>query len=183
MRNTIPDDEVRLSLRKGIMEVITEDLEDIGLEKVQKLIRMYGKDDLRVKKEKLECFFRAYAICGTVQFACQAVGLNPKVVGKLIRENEYYAARFDEAHDELCQYLEQVALVRAVQKSDTLLMFMLRANNPKKFSERLRLKAEDMEDTTPIQLVFYGDQEAPNYLLAGEGVDEVDVDREEDDDE
>lgn len=149
------EDEEQLSSLQAVKQFANKDLEEIGLSQAWRLEKAYGKGDLRVKKAKLECFFRAYAILGTVRYAAQVCGLNPKAVSKLIKNNEKYQARFEVAHDEFCEYLEQTAIVRAVSKSDSLLQFLLKAYNPRKFSERLRIQALDnKDDEKPLTLVF-----------------------------
>lgn len=158
------DQDSVLALTK---DIVHRELKDIGLDRVAKLEKLYGKDDIRTKKAKVESFFRAYGVVGTVHYAAQIVGVSPKVMNKLIKSNDSYRERFELAHEEFTQHLEQVAIMRALKKSDTLLMFLLRANNPRKFSERMRIQALDKEDDTPLTLHF-GEYDAnweePNYL-------------------
>jgi len=161
------DDEEQMSTLDLVKSFASRDLEHIGLNRAMRFKKAYGRDDLRYKKAILECFFEAYAILGTVRYAAQVCGLNPKKVSKLIKNNDTYKARFDVAHEQFCEYLEQVAVVRALNKSDSLLQFLLKANNPRKFSERLRIQAlEAKDDDKPLNLVFgeYSpDWEEPNY--------------------
>lgn len=183
-RKEYTEDEAR-SLMITVSDLVSQELENIGLDKARKLERHYGKDDLRVKKAKMEAFLNAYSILGTVKFAAQVCGLNPRAVQKVIKNNEYYQKRFETAHDEFCQYLEQTAIVRALQKSDSLLSFLLRANNPRKFSERMRIQAltDDGLNNSPVELVFgeYGaDWDEPNYLTAGVVEDDIDPEEETD---
>ena len=170
------DYEEESSMLDTVKQFASKDLEDIGLQRAHRLEKAYGKDDLRVKKAKLECFFNAYAILGTVRYAAQVVGLNPKAVSKVIKNNPAYQARFEVAHDEFCEYLEQTAIVRAVSKSDSLLQFLLKAYNPRKFSERLRIQALEKkdDDDTPLTLTFgeyTPDWTEPNFKFAEVVVD------------
>lgn len=165
------EQEQDVSFLESIKNLVSKDLENIGLDKVAYLEKHYGKDDYRVKKARLEAFFRAYSILGTVRYAAQVCGLNPRAVTRIIKESETYRARFEQAHEEFCQYLEQAAVIRALRKSDSLLMFLLKANNPKKFSERLRLQAIDDSANEPVKLQF-GEWPAgmpePNYAAIEE---------------
>lgn len=136
----------------------------LGLDIAHKLEKVYGKNDARAKRARLDVFFRAYALVGTPYFAAQIAGLNHRAVEKVIKANPALQDRFDQAHDEFCQFLEQAAIVRALRKSDTLLMFELRANNPRKFSERLRIASLNERDDKPLNVVF-GDP-GPNYAKA-----------------
>jgi len=168
------------SMLDTVKQFASRDLEDIGLDRAHRLEKAYGKEDLRVKKAKLECFFRAYAVLGTVRYAAQVVGLNPTAVSKLIKNSKTYQDRFEVAHDEFCEYLEQTAIVRAVSKSDSLLQFLLKAYNPRKFSERLRIQALEKkdEDDAPLTLTFgeyTPDWEEPNFKYA----EVVNIDKEE----
>jgi len=185
-RKSEEDEEAVLAIQQATMLDIvkqfnSKELKDIGLDRVIRLEKIYGRDDHRVKKAKLEAFFNAYAIVGTVRYAAQIVGINPKAVRRIINDSEYYQERFDLAHEEFSQYLEQTAIIRALTKSDSLLQFLLRANNPRKFSERLRVQAlSNPQDDTPVILNF-GDlvdntTPAPNYairLTDAEGVVEL----------
>jgi hypothetical protein len=152
----------------AIKNFVHTELQNIGLEKVEKLTKIYGKDDIRVKQAKVDSFFKAYAVLGTVRYAAQVVGVNPTVMTKLIKTTPQFKRRFEQAHEEFCQYLEQAAVVRAMQKSDSLLQFLLKANNPHKFSERLRLEAEANKSAqTPVSINFgYSDGNDPNYAQA-----------------
>lgn len=162
------------------------ELKHIGLDKVRKLEKELGRDHIKVKKAKLDCFFNAYAILGTVRFAAQVCGLNPRVVSKVIRSSKEYQERFELAHEEFAQYLEQTAIIRALNKSDSLLQFLMRAYNPKKYSERLRLQAltQQEEDTSPVQLMFgevLEDFVEPNFAVHGASVDTILEEEREDD--
>lgn len=179
--------EERMDMLSAVKDFAHKDLQHIGLERAMKLEKMYGKDDLRVKKAKLECFFNAFAILGTVRYAAQVVGLNPRAVAKVIKSSDKYKARFETAYEEFSEYLEQVAIVRAVTKSDSLLQFLLRASNPRKFSERLRVQAitDQAEKDEPLTLVFgeYSqDWVEPNYLHTNDLVTQSDTDNDEGDD-
>lgn len=193
-RRRRPEDEEDIeqsapaSVRAYVSDFVHRELQDIGLEKVAKLERMYGPDDKRTKKAKVDAFFRAYSIVGTVDFAAQIVGINPRLMTKLINDPDkpQWGRRFDQAHEEFCQYLEQTAIMRALAKSDALLMFLLRANKPRKFSERMRIQASTEDDNrSPVQIVFgeYGSEwEEPNYLIPPtEGETEEEVEEEVDD--
>jgi hypothetical protein len=148
------EDEELLSLLDESKNLALRELQSIGLDRVAKLERVYGPKDLRVKKAKLDAFFNAYAILGTVRYAAQVCGLNPKAVSKLIKNSDKYRQQFEASHDEFCQYLEQTAIIRAVKKSDSLLQFLLRANNPRKFSERMRIQALQDDNDEPLTIVF-----------------------------
>lgn len=175
-----------LSLVEESKSLALRELNNIGLDRVHKLERIYGKKDLRVVKAKLDAFFNAYAILGTVKYAAQVVGLNHKAVTKLIKNNEKYQQEFQVAHEEFCMYLEQTAIIRAVKKSDSLLQFLLRANNPKKFSERMRIQAlTEQDDDKPLTIVFGevdGSWHEPNYAVV-ETIPDIETEEKEGDDE
>lgn len=172
----VPEEEMQ-SILTQVRIATAGELENIGLDKVYRLERAYGKEDNRVKKAKMEAFFNAYAVVGTVKYAAVMCGLKPESVKKVIAKSDYYKARLELAHEEFCEMLEQTAIVRAVTKSDALLSFLLRANNPKKYSERMRIQAmsEDDINKSPVQISFgevgAGWQE-PNFLHGDEIADE-----------
>lgn len=158
------------SVKHFVMKELNDDA--LGLDQVKKLRKIYGKDDRRVKVARLDVFFRAYALVGTPAFAAQIAGLNRHSVEKLINSNARMKERFDQAHDEFCQFLEQAAIMRAFRKSDTLLMFELRANNPRKFSERFRIQTLGMGDDKPFNVVFGDGTASPNYATKKDEQDE-----------
>ena len=85
-------------------------------------------------KPKQRAFLTAFARLGTVRAATQAV--------KVARRSHYYwlahpeyAAAFHDAQEEVVDLLAAEARRRAVEYSDTLLMFLLKAEMPEKYRD------------------------------------------------
>ncbi len=81
---------------------------------------------------------------GIVSAACKSAGVSRSLVYKTRDDDEKFAASWEAACDDACDTLEAVAVRRAVEHSDQLLMFLLKARRPEKFSDRTRHELEAM---------------------------------------
>lgn len=68
--------------------------------------------------------------------ACRVLGLTRRLVYNHRRDDAEFAESWDEALDEGVENLEAIALERAADKSDILLMFMLKGAKPETYRER-----------------------------------------------
>lgn len=68
--------------------------------------------------------------------ACRVLGLTRRLVYNHRRDDEEFATAWDEALEQGVENLEAIALERAADKSDILLMFMLKGVRPDKYRER-----------------------------------------------
>lgn len=133
--------------------------------------RARARDDWR------ELFLQALAESGVVKYACVAAGVHRATAYRARDEDRPFAAAWDEALDDGVDALELEARRRAKdgverpvyqsgklagtvrEYSDSLLMFLLRAHRPERFSERYRLEHSGKVDgLTLMQL----------HALAGE---------------
>jgi hypothetical protein len=107
---------------------------------------------------KKQAFLEAFAQLGTVTHAAQAVGIARTTHHKWLESDSTYAELFAVAREELTESLETEAIRRArdgveepvfykgevvghVRKmSDTLMIFLLKANRPDKYIERSQVE-------------------------------------------
>lgn len=96
-----------------------------------------------VKRLRLEerrgAFLEALAKYGVVKHACEASGMSRKTVYDWRSRDEEFAEQWREALESACDTLEEAARERAISRSDTLIMFLLRAYRPQVFGERRRI--------------------------------------------
>lgn len=86
-----------------------------------------------------EPFLRAFRNCGIVRLACKKAGVSRASMYAWMANHSDFAERFKEAREDACDALEKVAVQRAKESSDTLLIFLLKANRPKKYREQYQL--------------------------------------------
>ena len=86
--------------------------------------------------EKQAAFCTALAAVGTVSRACREVGIGRVTAYAWRDEDEAFAAEWDKAKAMGFDALEDEAIRRAFEGSDTLLIFLLKAAKPEKYRER-----------------------------------------------
>lgn len=117
--------------------------------------------------EAIEAFLLALMEYPSIKNACEMSGLTYAQVAKLRRDSEDFAAALDEARRMGMDHLEDAAVQRAVrgvekpvfyqgtecgtvtEYSDTLLMFLLKAERPDKYREP---KASDKQDEAEVHV-------------------------------
>jgi DNA-binding XRE family transcriptional regulator len=85
-------------------------------------------------------FLKAYEELGTVTHAATAAGVARSTVYQVEKNDPEFAAAFEEAREAAADRLERVAIQRAEETSDTLLIFLLKALRPEKYRENVRVE-------------------------------------------
>ena len=88
------------------------------------------------KHPKKAAFLAAYMTTATVAGAARAAGINRETHYAWLKDDADYAAAFADAREAAIEHLEDVARRRAVEGSDTLLIFLLKAARPSVYRER-----------------------------------------------
>lgn len=109
------------------------------------------------KRTRQRAFLAAFARLGTVTHAAEAAGIHQDTHRDWLHKDEQYAADFATAKAALLDKLEREAIRRATEGtnkpvywrgevvghvteySDTLLIFLLKANAPEKYRERVQI--------------------------------------------
>ena len=86
-------------------------------------------------------FLQSLKIDANIRLACEAAGISRTAAYFQYKHNPVFKDHWDEAVEEACDRLEEIARRRAVSMSDTLLIFLLKAHRPHKYRE-----------TSPIQM-------------------------------
>ena len=94
----------------------------------------------RKKADWKRTFLTALTEQGNVRSACLVAGVTRQAAYKQRSQNADFAKAWDDALDDACDTLEQVAWQRATETSDVLLMFLLKAHRPDKYRENSRVE-------------------------------------------
>lgn len=107
-----------------------------------------------------ETFLTALANSANIRAACKAAGIARCTAYEAKEKDLAFAAKWEVALTEALELLEAAAFRRAIQSSDTLMMFLLRAHNPLKYREErhLNLKGNVQTDIV-VDLVAVGGEE------------------------
>jgi hypothetical protein len=104
---------------------------------------MSGKRSHCTPKKRREwkpAFLSAFADTGMVTAACEAAGVARRTVYAARHADEAFAAAWDEIEERSTEDLEQVAVRRAREGSDTLLIFLLKSRRPGVYRENVRME-------------------------------------------
>jgi hypothetical protein len=101
---------------------------------------------------KTKLFLKAYAKYGVIGKAAEIAGINRGTVKTWRNNIKVFDEAFKEIEETYTDTLELEANRRALEKSDSLLQFLLRARRPDKFNPTQKIDAN--VETTGIKLVF-----------------------------
>lgn len=83
-----------------------------------------------IKKQKFVEFYVSPEVTGNVSVTCDAVGISRGTYYLWLEEDKLFRDIMKEAKMRLCDDMEQVLIGRAVDKSDTALIYWLKYNHP-----------------------------------------------------
>ena len=86
-----------------------------------------------------EAFLTGLRNSANVRAACEAAGVSRQAAYKRRDGNVHFRDEWNGALDEACDLLEYVARKRAMESSDTLIIFLLKAHRPALYHDRLRI--------------------------------------------
>lgn len=110
---------------------------------------------MRTKHGKWQpAFLEAFASTANMSASCRAARVDRSTVYKAMKRSMAFASRVEEARLSAVEGLELIAWRRAAAGSDRVLMFLLRANSPRKYSQKgIDAAAEEREHApTPSSL-------------------------------
>lgn len=118
----------------------------------------HGQRTVRTAKKR-EQFLAALRSNGTVFSACQAAGIGRTAAYEWRAADESFRAAWDEALEDATDQLEHEAVRRATDGSDTLLIFLLKANRPEKYRDNTNVTMKATHEHSgpngnPIALSF-----------------------------
>jgi hypothetical protein len=92
------------------------------------------KDDWRLR------FLKVLAAGNTIEMAARSAGVDRVTAWRHRKADKEFSEQWDEALEAGADMLEEIAIERARQHSDMLLMFLLKARRPDRFIDRQRLE-------------------------------------------
>ena len=121
-------------------------------------------------------FLREYVSCGQIGVACDRAGIRRKTHAQWMEKYPRYKELVEEVTERFWDNMELVAFDRAREKSDSLLMFLLKANKPEKYRDSVDANVNHQNTGPPIQLIFAEGMLNPEEqkLLEGGNTDERD---------
>lgn len=90
--------------------------------------------DIRTKEEKQIAFLEQLIEHVSVTEACRISNVNRANVYAWLNKDPSFVKLFGEAEKLATKKLEDIAITRAVEYSDTLIQFLLRSRDPKKYN-------------------------------------------------
>jgi hypothetical protein len=92
----------------------------------------------RPSKPRQKRFLAAYRECGVIGEAARIAGVDRTQHWQWLKDPQY-AQQFEDCKQDAIDNLVSIARKRALEKSDTLLIFLLKSARPEEFSEAHRL--------------------------------------------
>lgn len=83
-------------------------------------------------------FLAALAETANVRYSCRQAGIARRTAYDRRDRDEPFRAAWDDALEDACDRLEEIAAGRAESGSDTLMIFLLKAHRPEKYRESVR---------------------------------------------
>ena len=115
-----------------------------------------SKKEKQAIKEAKRKFLECLSDCGITSQACMMSGVPESMVKRWLM-SEKFQRRFNKAMDIFVDSIEAEAIRRARQKSDTLLINILRAKRPEVYGPRVDLRHSGNIDE-PVRIIFSPDE-------------------------
>lgn len=128
--------------------------------------RKPGQQIDKVDKEDMKVeFLKNYAACGVLRATTTKMGLTNQTVHAWLRDDEAFNEAFQKVKEAMLGKLELEATNRALAGSDSLLMFMLKAQDPQMYNPSFAIKASAGDGQAQVIVQFSRD------ILTDEEVD------------
>jgi hypothetical protein len=121
----------------------------------------------KVRHPKKKAFLSAFSNCGSVTQAAEAARID-RTLHYVWMESPEYKAAFDIAIERATRHLEDIAAKRAVEGSDTLLIFLLKCRNRPVFGDRA-----SFEHTGKDGKDLFAAAALENWVKNGENTDQA----------
>lgn len=167
--NTIKKDASKGGKKPKYIEELIETLESLDKErrKSNDLTRKILAENPRLTKLKKMEFLEVYPTVGVVSVTAKKIEVSISAVGNWLKKDLKFRKKYDALKSLVTDQLEAEALRRALDKSDSLLKFLLMVRDPDRFNERKVLEANlrtDQPLNAPVTIVFGPDEIGPADL-------------------
>ena len=115
---------------------------------------------LRQVRQQKRAFLEAFARCGNVTTAARIAEVTRTNVYRWQEHDAEFLAAFHEAEAQSTEVLEEEAQRRAMESSDTLLIFLLKARAPEKYRDTVTQRHVGASGG-PVEFVTVAPSEAP----------------------
>lgn len=138
-----------------------------------------GSDGVNPHPEWEERFFESYKKTHLIGEAIKAAGISRQYFNKFRNKCPEFAEKFFNEEENSTEILEQIAVRRAAEGSDTLLIFLLKARRPQTYRDNVFHDHQHQHtgslqlmigDTQPIEIEASKRREAAKLLMAGDDV-------------
>lgn len=111
----------------------------------------WTKDEL---KELMRRVLTNYVEVGVIGKACDLAGVRYRDHMNWMERYPTYKEKFEEMRSRFVDGLETVAIQRAKEKSDSLLILMLKSHRREVYGDKSDINLGGQQNSPPIQLVF-----------------------------
>jgi hypothetical protein len=119
---------------------------------------------LTPKKDWKPAFLEAYRESGNVTESAEAAGVTKQAVYKARKSGKAFREEWETAREELADDLEAVAVKRARNSSDTMLIFLLKGLKPDTYGDKLKHLGDPAR---PVEIVIgSGDRKSEDQAQA-----------------
>lgn len=105
-----------------------------------------SRSDFRTRKDWKPTFLKCLRINGCVSHACLAAGVATRTVYEVRQRDEEFAVAWTDAVDHSTEALEAEGIRRALETSDLLLMFFLKARRPHVYRENAQIWRDELTE-------------------------------------
>ena len=117
---------------------------------IQKLTPKKGR--IRQATEWRPSFLTVLAKSANVSLAAKKAGISRQAAYHAYDCDEEFKSEWDSALEQACDLLEKEARRRALDQSDTLLIFLLKAHRPGKYREVIRTENKNLNVNANVDL-------------------------------
>lgn len=96
--------------------------------------------------QKLEAFYTLLSECGSINEACKGAGISRTYIYTLMNKDATVITKIADAKADAIEALEVVARRRAVEKSDLLIIFLLKALKPEVYRDNYNVPSGGYTD-------------------------------------
>lgn len=100
----------------------------------------------KLSRDWMPAFLNHYARFGIVKLACDSAGIDRTTAYAARDRDKSFAEAWEMAREDAIEELEAEALRRALDGSDTLIIFMLKSLRPDKYRERIEARSLNLHE-------------------------------------
>lgn len=105
-------------------------------------------------------FLTEYSRCGLIGQSAEVAGISRSQIIRWMKKYPKFQEAYDEVQKTFIENLEQVAIDRAKEKSDSLMITLLKAYDPDKYNPKHRVDLESQKGI-PVYVIFNPDEIGP----------------------